>query len=127
MWLLNPNIYHYYSWRQQGFLCLEFLTAEHGRTLSHLVTYTSRKREGNTPGDDTILLTTEGTKKPTSIYQHLQITIVNLYLFHLNTYRSFSTRAESLGESSPGTRVAQPNNHTVMVLGLGTCHSEAQS
>lgn len=45
----NPDIYHYYSWREQGFLCLKFPSAEHGRSLGHLVTYTSKKREESAP------------------------------------------------------------------------------
>lgn len=44
-------------------LSLEFLSTECGRNLGHLVTYTSKKRQENAPGNDTILLTTQGTKK----------------------------------------------------------------
>lgn len=37
--------------------------AGHGRNLGHLVTYASKKREENAPGNYAILLTTQGTKK----------------------------------------------------------------
>lgn len=52
-----------HPWGEQGFVCLVFLIAEHRRSLSDLVTCTSKKEQGKPPGSDEVLLTVQCTKQ----------------------------------------------------------------